>query len=53
MARAQGRRTFSVQELYGIADDIRLQVDDMVNLVEELNYAGELLKKGNGMYSLA
>jgi DNA helicase MCM8 len=53
MANAQGRKVFSVAEMYSIADDIHLQVDDMKTLIEKLNDAGELLKKGNGMYALA
>ncbi len=53
MARSQGRKAFSVSEMYCLADDIRLQVDDMEALIEDLNLAGELLKKGSGMYSLA
>lgn len=53
MARSQGRKVFSVSEMYCLADDIRLQVDDMEALIEDLNLAGELLKKGSGTYSLA
>jgi len=53
IARNQGRRLFSVAEMFALADDMRLCVDDMKALIEQLNNAGELLKKGNGMYSLA
>ena len=53
LAKSQGRKMFSVAEMYTIADEIHLQVDDMQNLIEELNYAGELLKKGSGKYALA
>eukprot|EP00212_Chloropicon_laureae_P009678 CAMPEP_0197494880 /NCGR_PEP_ID=MMETSP1311-20131121/32849_1 /TAXON_ID=464262 /ORGANISM="Genus nov. species nov., Strain RCC856" /LENGTH=138 /DNA_ID=CAMNT_0043040329 /DNA_START=1 /DNA_END=414 /DNA_ORIENTATION=- len=36
LAKSQGRKVFSVAEMYALADDIQLQVDDMQNFVEEL-----------------
>ena len=53
VSRNQAKREFSVAEMCALADEILLQVDDMKALIEQLNDAGELLKKGNGVYALA
>ncbi|CAL4901187.1 unnamed protein product [Urochloa decumbens] len=44
---------FSRTEMYNLADKISLRVPDVDSLVENLNSAGFLLKKGPGMYQLA
>jgi DNA helicase MCM8 len=41
-----------VQELFSIADEICLQVPDMDMLIEKLNDAGHLLKKGGRQYQV-
>jgi len=56
LRRAAERRAdsaFTLSELYAIADDLEVQVPDLGDLIEELNAAGELLKKGPGQYKLA
>ncbi len=41
-----------MQELFSIADEICLQVPDMDMLIEKLNDAGHLLKKGGRQYQV-
>lgn len=43
---------FSLAEIYSLADKISLQVADLYAVVENLNSAGYLLKKGPKMYQL-
>lgn len=42
-----------VQELFSIADEICLQVPDMDVLIDKLNVAGYLLKKGHRQYQVS
>ncbi|MCL7036690.1 hypothetical protein MKW94_027520 [Papaver nudicaule] len=44
--------TFSISEIYSLADKIDLKVPDIDTLVENLNSAGFLLKKGPKMYQV-
>lgn len=53
IARVERRAAFPIHELYSVADDIELQVEDMTALIDSLNESGELLKKGGGTYQLA
>lgn len=41
-----------LQELYSIADEICLQVPDVDTLIDKLNVAGYLLKKGHRQYQV-
>ncbi|GER28680.1 DNA replication licensing factor MCM8 [Striga asiatica] len=43
---------FSISELYSLADNISLRVSDIDTLVDNLNTAGYLLKKGPRMYQV-
>ncbi len=53
IARVERRAAFPIHELYSVADDLELQVEDMTALIDSLNESGELLKKGGGTYQLA
>ena len=53
IANVERRATFQIYELYSVADDLELQVEDMTALIDSLNESGELLKKGGGVYQLA
>ena len=53
IANVERRATFQIHELYSVADDLELQVEDMTALIDSLNESGELLKKGGGVYQLA
>ena len=53
IARVERRAVFPIHELYSVADDLELQVEDMTALIDSLNESGELLKKGGGTYQLA
>lgn len=54
---ALNRKTMQLQkailttsELYEVADDIELRVESLIDFFESLNDAGELLKKGPGLW---
>lgn len=40
------------QELFTLADKISLRVPDLDTLVEKMNIAGFLIKKGSGIYQV-
>eukprot|EP00887_Chlorella_sp_A99_P007436 scaffold2.g7436.t1 len=42
----------AVAEMYGLADQIELAVEDMPAFIDRLNEAGDLLKKGNARYQV-
>ncbi|KAH9332145.1 hypothetical protein KI387_043726, partial [Taxus chinensis] len=46
----QQKACFSISELYLLADEISLRVADVDTLIENLNSAGYLLKKGHKTY---
>ncbi|XP_057865260.1 probable DNA helicase MCM8 isoform X2 [Cryptomeria japonica] len=48
----QQKACFSVSELYLLADEISLRVPDVDMLIENLNSAGYLLKKGHKIYQI-
>ncbi|KAK9824829.1 hypothetical protein WJX81_003431 [Elliptochloris bilobata] len=45
-----GSAQVNVAQLYSLADDLELAVPDMLAFIADLNDAGELLKKGSGVY---
>ncbi|KAH8937600.1 hypothetical protein BDL97_16G036800 [Sphagnum fallax] len=49
---AEEKSLFTIAELFSIADEICLQVPDMDMLIEKLNDAGHLLKKGGRQYQV-
>lgn len=51
-AAAEERNLFSIAELFSIADQICLQVPDVDVLIDKLNVAGYLLKKGHRQYQV-
>ncbi|CAN1805553.1 Probable DNA helicase MCM8 [Linum perenne] len=48
----QQKDTFSISEIYSLADRIELRVPDLDTLVENLNIAGFIIKKGPRMYQV-
>ncbi|XP_026418412.1 probable DNA helicase MCM8 isoform X1 [Papaver somniferum] len=48
----QQKDTFSISEIYSLADKIDLKVPDIDTLVDNMNTAGYLLKKGPKMYQV-
>ncbi|GAX76612.1 hypothetical protein CEUSTIGMA_g4058.t1 [Chlamydomonas eustigma] len=47
-----GRNTFSLGELFSLANEINLQVKDVSAFISHLNDGGDLLKAGGGMYKI-
>ncbi|KAL3137863.1 DNA replication licensing factor mcm8 [Trebouxia sp. C0009 RCD-2024] len=49
---AQSGNSFSVHQLFDLSDHLQLKVPDMRLFIDQLNDAGELLKKGPQTYAL-
>ncbi|KAG7670797.1 hypothetical protein Ndes2526B_g01449 [Nannochloris sp. 'desiccata'] len=47
---AKNDKEIEVHELYSIADKIELAISDTAGFIEQLNEAGDLLKRGGGRY---
>ncbi|GLI71641.1 hypothetical protein VaNZ11_016915 [Volvox africanus] len=52
LAEREGRNVFSSLELSSLANEIALSVRDVGTFLEQLNEAGQLLKKGSGQYKV-
>jgi DNA helicase MCM8 len=51
--RIEGKKEFSKLDMEGIIDDLRLYAAPLDTYLDALNEAGELLRKGQGMWAVA